>query len=150
MTNLRTFSLRVDPEPRRTPFCGCHSSTFGHNFVQNILRELPPKCIYLEIDIGGASVGCACDELRGLMPHLHHLRIGLPSLYLRFLSASRYSVAFASGDQKIESQLMSSSLRSLAIPSVIYPRSKTQVQGCSSVEIASRWLAIVKGARIRA
>lgn len=108
MTHLRAFSLRLDPEPEgNIQYCGCHSSVFDHSFVRNILERIPPTCHSLEIDSGGASVSCVCNELRERMPQLYHLHISVPHLCSWLLLPSRGSSAAARDLQNTPSQPLS-------------------------------------------
>lgn len=119
MTRLTAFALRIDPEPGDdVPYCGCHPLVFSRRRIWAILGSLPPTCLYLEIDTGGTLVGCICDELRELMPQLHHLHISVPSLCYRFLVPPWDPFALAPDSRYLKPGLLSTSLRSLPISCV--------------------------------
>ena len=129
MVKLKTFSLFIDPEPGEEDalFCGCHDSIFSERFGPSIIRSLPTSCINLEIDTGRAHIGCCCTLLRELLPRLVHLRVRIQSLCWKLLSAHEPAVEHDLDKQRTGTQVLSSTLRSVMISSVLYPRSKAGI-----------------------
>jgi hypothetical protein len=129
MTNLKTFSLRIDIEPRggEDPFCCCYDTSFSNNFVSTIIKSLPTTCLNLELDIGGAHIGCCCSLLRQSFRQLCHLRLRVETLCWKFLSDSEPFVEDGSQERGTETQLLSDTLRSMLVSSILYPRSKATV-----------------------
>jgi F-box-like len=126
MTNLTTFSMLIDPEPEEAsgPSCSCYDTTFSEQFGSSILRSLPKTCVNLEIDTGGAEIGCCCSLLRELLKQLSQLRLRTRSLCWRFLSSSQPTTEDDSNEHDTQTQPLSATLRNVMISSVIYPRGK--------------------------
>jgi hypothetical protein len=129
MTNLNTFSIRIDIEPRdgEDPFCGCTDISLSNGFVSTIIKSLPKTCLNLELDIGGAHIGCCCSLLRESLRQLSHLRLRVETLCWRLLSDSEPSVEDGSKERRTETRLLSDTLRSMLVSSVLYPRSKATI-----------------------
>ena len=147
MTNPKTFFLSIDPEPERDngQYCGCYDAEFSEDFVRNVIKFLPPTCINLEIDTGGAKTGCFCDELRGLLPQLHQLRVHTRSLCRRLLFVSNDYAKTAPVAEKVQSQLLSQKLRTLVISSVICPGDRRKEGGGAGEEdqIFGWWIVMI-------
>jgi len=129
MTNLKTFSIRIDIEPRDSeePFCGCYDISFSNEFASTILKSLPETCVNLEFDIGGAYIGCCCSLLRQSLRKLSHLRFRVETLCWKLLSDSEPSVKEWSKGRGTEAQLLSDTLRSMLVSSILYPRPKATI-----------------------
>jgi hypothetical protein len=127
MTNLKTFSLHIDPDPEevRGPFCGCYETIFTERLGQSIIRSLPPHCVNLEIDTGGEWIGCCSTSIRNRLQQLTHLRLRTSPLCWKLLSddepAAKDGLDEQSSEQCTKTQLLSNSLRSVMVSSIVYP-----------------------------
>lgn len=76
MVNLTTFSFTITRKETTVGFW------IPRPIIADLLRDLPSSCVNLEIDTRGHDFlthgyGHLCDNIRAVLPRLHHLRLRL-------------------------------------------------------------------------
>jgi hypothetical protein len=81
----------------------------------------------MELDKGGAHVGCCCSLLRQFLRQLGHLQLRITTLFWKLLSDYEPSAKERSKQRGIKTRLLSVALRSIPHSSFLYLHSKATI-----------------------